>query len=155
MVNSMQGAILDPKSPPCKLDISPLYMPQCQYQPAYIITSISHPWPRATEKYASQGSHGFMGLGRHHGGLGRHNLWPLGGTFQCPSANIPYLLNFKSLVLSHHLEEAPVVHQPDPVHLDEVWQPQHQLSHGSYGLHTKFHIFRSCTGLVLSILIED
>ena len=63
------GRILDPISPPCILDFSSVDMPQCQYQPAYIIMSISHPWPRATGKYAARGPH-YVALGPPDAALG-------------------------------------------------------------------------------------
>ena len=103
---------MDPISPPCILDFSSVDMPQCQYQPAYIIMSISHPWPRATGNMLPSGhimspSAPLMppsalelrstGLGRHQGGLWRHNVWPLCGIFssvQCPSAGDVILFQF-------------------------------------------------------------
>ena len=54
---TLEGGILDPIYTPCILDFSPADIPQCQYQPADIIMSISHPWPRATGKYATRGPH--------------------------------------------------------------------------------------------------
>ena len=37
--------------------------------------------------------------------------------------NSPYMPKFGSLLHPHGLEEAPVVHQPGPSHLGDVWNP--------------------------------
>ena len=41
-----------------------------------------------------------------------------------------YMPKFRSLLHPHGLEEAPVVHQPGPNHLGDVWNPHHWLPHG-------------------------
>ena len=55
-------------------------------------------------------------------------------------ANVPYLPNFSSLVLSYGPEEALVVLQLGPGYLGEVGQLCHWLPRSQYELHAKFQI---------------
>ena len=58
-------------------------------------------------------------------------------------ANIPYLPKFRSLAPPHGLEEAPIVHQPGPDHLDEGSGLYGWLSRGQYDLPAQFQVSRA------------
>ena len=55
----------------------------------------------------------------------------------------PYMPNLGSLSHFHGLEEAPVVHRPDPGHLPEVGWPYHFRFNVLQSLHAQFGLFIS------------